>query len=487
MPFSETVSCNEEQWTWIFENVFKPAIEGAGLDYECRRSVATRGNIVAAILEDLRDAYVVLADLTDRNANVFYELGVRHSLKVRSILVAQKKDDIPFDLIAYAHHIYDWRTGEGIADLAKKLKQLLTDIDNNPDRADNPVSDFLGRTPKKPSTLPPISITPEEVTFAQSLAGPDASGLNAVDLAKRLAHTGQPQAATTILRLTRSELQPILRTTLAELNRSEAPGRVTRNQIPTIAQQYIPKIEVLVSKIEQFILSSIDIGWLAGAKLAIPFTGDWITATEQTQDGQIIRFAQGVPALLAWRLLILSGAKALANNDFGILAIILREPIEVEDRGGSFSNLPFLRRLDLFYSEAFLGYADYTAKYIGDVWKNQLHLHEFFSTEEEYHFQVAQFLMVLSIATATIKDGYPLYPGYRLLPQAGRAMSAFCSRLASSPDYIKGIERALGEYGVNLKETWTERAKAANSAELGGEYFLSRRMHFPEQLNSGSH
>ncbi len=40
----------------------------------CKRSEATRGNVVAAIMRDLHDSYVVIADLTDRNANVFYEL-----------------------------------------------------------------------------------------------------------------------------------------------------------------------------------------------------------------------------------------------------------------------------------------------------------------------------------------------------------------------------------------------------------------------------
>ena len=94
MPFSKTATCSEEEWAFIFEKVLRPSIEGAGLDYICRRSVATRGNIVGAILRDLNDSHVILADLTDRNANVFYELGVRHALKDRSILIAQKREDI---------------------------------------------------------------------------------------------------------------------------------------------------------------------------------------------------------------------------------------------------------------------------------------------------------------------------------------------------------------------------------------------------------
>jgi hypothetical protein len=114
MPFSKTTSCDEEQWTFIYNNVLKLAVENAGLDYVCQRSVATRGNIVGAIIRDLNDSYVVLADLTDRNVNVFYELGVRHALKDRTLLIAQKREDIPFDLQAYANHVYDWKTPEGI-------------------------------------------------------------------------------------------------------------------------------------------------------------------------------------------------------------------------------------------------------------------------------------------------------------------------------------------------------------------------------------
>ncbi len=120
------------EWTWIFENLLKPAVEGAGLDYQCHRSVATRGNIVGLIVRDLNDSYVVIADMTDRNANVFYELGVRHALNNRSIILAQHKDDIPFDLLAYAYHVYGWRTEENRNVLTEKLRQLLREIDTNP-------------------------------------------------------------------------------------------------------------------------------------------------------------------------------------------------------------------------------------------------------------------------------------------------------------------------------------------------------------------
>jgi hypothetical protein len=143
MPFSKTRSCSDEEWTEIFEEVIKPAVEGAGLRYECRRSEATTGSVIKGILEALDKASVVVADLTDRNPNVFYELGVRHSLRNRTILLAQNRQHIPSDLAGYASHIYEWRTRPQRKVLSSKIAALLESIDADLDRPDNPVADFL--------------------------------------------------------------------------------------------------------------------------------------------------------------------------------------------------------------------------------------------------------------------------------------------------------------------------------------------------------
>ena len=144
MPFSKTRSCSEEQWTAIFEDLIRPAVEKAGLGYVCRRSEATTGSIIRQIIEHLHDSDVVVADVTDRNANVFYELGVRHALKNRTIIIAQKRKHIPSDLLGYASHVYHWRTESGRTELRSKIRQLLDHIEKEPDRPDSPVSDFLG-------------------------------------------------------------------------------------------------------------------------------------------------------------------------------------------------------------------------------------------------------------------------------------------------------------------------------------------------------
>jgi len=142
MPFSETTTCTEEQWTDIYENIHKSAINGSMFGYKSKRSEIRTGAFIKDILMQLNHADVVLADLTDMNPNVFYELGVRHTLRNRTILVSQTMDDVPSDLKQYGVITYK-TTPSGVNKYKKEIKKFLKHIRNNPDRPDNPVSDYL--------------------------------------------------------------------------------------------------------------------------------------------------------------------------------------------------------------------------------------------------------------------------------------------------------------------------------------------------------
>ena len=482
MPFSATDSCTEEEWTEIFEDVFKPGIESADLDYECDRSVATRGNIIGEIIRDLNDSYAVVADLTDRNANVFYELGVRHALQNRTIILAQKRGDIPFDLQAYASHVYDWRTQEGREALGVKLKELLQEIDSNPDRSDNPVSDFLGLIRTEDPN--PISITPEESPHAQALVGQGAEGLDPARFARRLAHLENNRAARVVNRLTLAELTPLMNTVLGELNQREIPGSSPRTEVVGLAEPFISAVEPLVKPVEQFALTSVEEGWSPGAELGHRLAGNFISFGEQNRPGRNIRFARGTPGLLGWRLLILLGAKALADEEFDILRDVVLTPIEVEESSGRFSNRCLIQRRDLFWPEAYLGNANFGINYLIALWGNQPHLQHFFANEDDFHLALAQFLMIVALAYAKLEDERELYPGYRIVPQARRAMGALCSRLAANHEYRDSIARVIGlDSGITLNHNWTDLVTRANAVELGSQFFLREGIRFPDPMD----
>jgi ActR/RegA family two-component response regulator len=145
MPFSSTKSCTEEQWLDIFENMIKPAVEDSGFDYDCFRANLVIGNIIRDILDNLNKADVVIADMTDRNPNVFYELGVRHALRNATILITQDMEDVPFDLKHYSCIKYEWTTKKGKGEFNNRIREAFSVIEKDPDGADvmSPIREYL--------------------------------------------------------------------------------------------------------------------------------------------------------------------------------------------------------------------------------------------------------------------------------------------------------------------------------------------------------
>src|SRR4051812_35028355 len=63
--------------------------------------------ILDRIYNQIAKADLIIADMTGRNPNVFYEVGYAHALNKPTILLTQNLEDIPFDLKHFPHIIYD--------------------------------------------------------------------------------------------------------------------------------------------------------------------------------------------------------------------------------------------------------------------------------------------------------------------------------------------------------------------------------------------
>src|SRR5689334_403363 len=83
----------------VYEYFVKPTlVEKCNLECERGDDVFGSNGIMDDILKSIRSADVILADLTNKNANVFYEVGICHTLNKPVLLLAQSIDDVPFDL-----------------------------------------------------------------------------------------------------------------------------------------------------------------------------------------------------------------------------------------------------------------------------------------------------------------------------------------------------------------------------------------------------
>lgn len=141
MPFCYTKDGRSaDYWTNFFDHFLKPALADCG--FRAKRSEATSENIVANIMEDLALADLVVAVLTDFNANVWYELGVRHAVRRgRTVMICQ--DDqislLPFDLKHHGVSLYSPSLDR--RSFTEGLEKQLAGLHD--DTKDSPVSDFV--------------------------------------------------------------------------------------------------------------------------------------------------------------------------------------------------------------------------------------------------------------------------------------------------------------------------------------------------------
>jgi hypothetical protein len=119
-----------------YESVFKPAIEQAGLiPIRADSEIFATGKVMDQVWRGIRQASVLVAELTTKNPNVFYELGLAHAQEKPVILVSSNQDDVPFDLRHIRVILYDLNDpfwGQKLIDkIAENIKSALT----NPEEA----------------------------------------------------------------------------------------------------------------------------------------------------------------------------------------------------------------------------------------------------------------------------------------------------------------------------------------------------------------
>jgi hypothetical protein len=128
----------------VYFKAISPACRDA--DWNSLRVDELRGgsfSIHRRIIEYIFNSDAIIADLTDHNPNVFYEMGVAHAIANKTIMIRQKSEHErpPFDISSYRCFFYD-QTVSGLEELRQELTDSLLRIDEWRHSPNNPVQDF---------------------------------------------------------------------------------------------------------------------------------------------------------------------------------------------------------------------------------------------------------------------------------------------------------------------------------------------------------
>ena len=123
----------------IIKAAIRPALE---YDYDVvvAHELAEPGSITKQIITEIHDDELVVANLTDRNPNVMYELAFRHSLGKPVIMIAEKGTNLPSDIVM-ERTIFYRNDALGVLELREKLKEAVDGIDF--DQVSSPIHDVI--------------------------------------------------------------------------------------------------------------------------------------------------------------------------------------------------------------------------------------------------------------------------------------------------------------------------------------------------------
>jgi hypothetical protein len=131
----------------VEEALIRPALDrisAIGPEGGTTKEIIEQGNIREDMFRELVAADLVIADVSIHNANVFYELGIRHGLRpYATFMLRASIDTYPFDLQTDRYLPYDRdNPAQSLEELARALKATLES-----GRVDSPVYEVLPSLP----------------------------------------------------------------------------------------------------------------------------------------------------------------------------------------------------------------------------------------------------------------------------------------------------------------------------------------------------
>jgi hypothetical protein len=130
-PFAKKIDASGQEIDFekVHRTLIKPVLDALTIKGGTTGEIVDAGNIREDMFALILEADLVVCDITVHNANVFYELGIRHSLrKKRTVLIKGKptSDGTPFDLLTDRYLAYDIEhPAKSKADLKKTIVATL--------------------------------------------------------------------------------------------------------------------------------------------------------------------------------------------------------------------------------------------------------------------------------------------------------------------------------------------------------------------------
>jgi hypothetical protein len=225
----------------VFKHIINPAVQASGFKATRADHISEPGLITTQVIQRIIHDPLVVADLTGSEANVFYELAVRHAVRRPLIQIIQRDEKLPFDVAGIRTINVDHRDLDSVDEAKNAIKKQISQI-------------FAG---ERRDTESPISISielfalrnsekPEERSLADLLSEIVQLRSDLSSLEKRMSNRDISIAASDIERLG----DVISRRAMLNLEQLESSNRERYREREAINSEIVHRIRQVADTLE---------------------------------------------------------------------------------------------------------------------------------------------------------------------------------------------------------------------------------------------
>lgn len=126
MPISDASGYESGHFSRVYEYLLKPSIEAAGFEAVRADDEIKTDYIVTGIIKKIVESEMILCDISTKNPNVLYELGIRHAFGKPVAIIKDKETEKIFDIQGLRYHEYNESLRiDTVKNDVEKIKEII--------------------------------------------------------------------------------------------------------------------------------------------------------------------------------------------------------------------------------------------------------------------------------------------------------------------------------------------------------------------------
>lgn len=139
-PIGELDSETRKRSDQVLKHVIRPAVSSCGYKAVRADEIDKPGMITSQVIQHVVNDALVVADLTERNPNVFYELAIRHALRKPLVQIIRKGEAIPFDVAGTRTIYVDHKDLDSVEAAKTEIVEQIKALEKDSSDIETPIS-----------------------------------------------------------------------------------------------------------------------------------------------------------------------------------------------------------------------------------------------------------------------------------------------------------------------------------------------------------